>query len=1097
MGKTLKTVGMVIGAAALIATGAGAILMPGLSGGITLFGVSTGTLNMISAGVAAVGGLLDKPESRGSGSPDEWTSNPDQPTPFAFGRVGVSGKIIHRDEYGPDNRLQGIVSVYSGAGPIQGFVSYEAGDVPVSFMSNGGTAIGKYNRQMWRSWRLGDQPDDALSLPSGLDGGAVMPAWGAAYRLSGKACELLTVQQDSKFTVYPTGVPTPKAVLDGINGYDPRYDGTYPGGSGVCRLGDRSTYRYIDNPIIAALNWALGLVENGQVVGGVGASVNGIDVPAFVEAANIADANGWKVSAWPDTSEDVSAVLKQFLQAGGASYARHAGKISCVSRGAARASVVTITARDTAGPLELDTGSSGFNRLNQITPEFMSSQHGWKHVPTDPVAFPALRAEDGGKKSDSIQYRFVPQANQAAQLAAYDILDAREPFSGTIPLKPHLRRLKRGDCFVIDEPGFLLDGVKCMVLSRTYDAQTGEVRLAFRSETDGKHDLALGKTTTMPTYPGLTPVDPTLVNPPNPLDWTVIVRPPAPEGGGQLPGFLLQGVVNNATAHRVLVETGPTDDGPWTQAYFGPPTAETIEITVDANTTYFIAVSYFNAAGNQSARTVYGPYDTNPLIAGGLTGFESLQPLLDAIEVTQALGEALGQDAGARILDLLGGQDLVAQSIFRLAADIEARQRYTRELGFIEGERVGTYAQRRTTELFTGQTALVEDVSLIGARTEDGLGWLLRGDTVQIGGGQTLVSALVQLQAQTSETAASVVELTEVTAGQAEASARQLSLLGAEVPGSSIFRLSETTLQVGTRGSLGSVLDSLIATDGSNSSSISSLLSLTSSQASSLTALSSTVGGHTSSISSLFSVTNGLGARWTVGIDADGAAIGLVADGATRAWLFKGASFTILDDGNGLSYTPATGRMKIVKGSQKTVLGAGGSLVLWAGSTGISDGDETVDNGILGIGSGDSYFGGRTLSGPFGSGAGSPSVISIVGWTTVAEATARTFRNGGVVARASWRATLSSDGAPPPTIHGLVWRIVTTDMGGGDLQMMMGGFVEGPANIANINMGAAFTEANVTVTGLRRILLQLSVSGTDNTAGATVHSAQFDGLYAA
>jgi hypothetical protein len=624
MGKTLKTVGMVLGAAAMIATGVGALAMPGLAGSVTLFGVSTGTLNLASAGLTAVGGLLDKPQSAGSGSPSDWTSNPDQPTPFAFGRVGVAGKIIHRDEFGKDNKLQGIVSIFSGAGPIKGFVSYKADDLAVSFESNGGTAIGKYRRQMWRSWRLGAQPDTALSLPTGLDEGAVMPAWDYRYKLSGKACDLLTVQQDSKFSVYPSGVPTPMVELDGVFGYDPRYDSTYPGGAGPCRLGVRSTYIWIDNPIIAGLNWALGMVENGQVVGGIGASIHGIDVPAFVEAANVADANDWKVTAWPDTSEDASQVLRQFLQAGGASYARHAGKISCVTRGAARPSIVTITARDTCGPLELDTGSSSFNRLNTITPEFMSAAHGWQHVPTDPVTFASLRAEDGGKKADRIRYRFAPSAKQAGQLAAYDILDAREPFSGTIPLKPHLRRLKRGDCFTLSEPGFLLDGVKFIVLGRTYDAQKGEVRLAFRSETDGKHDLALGKTATMPEYPGLTPADPTVVSPPNPDDWVITPRPPGP-GGTLVPGFDLSGVVGNSTATAIEVQWWevpdgtdhmelPPEDAVWQSAGTWPPTATGISINVPGGRYYWIGLIHIRNL-NYSERTPYGPYLAGVLVA--------------------------------------------------------------------------------------------------------------------------------------------------------------------------------------------------------------------------------------------------------------------------------------------------------------------------------------------------------------------------------------------------------------------------------------------------------------------------------------------------
>ncbi|WP_312126353.1 hypothetical protein, partial [Brevundimonas sp.] len=672
MGKALKTVGMVVGAAALVATGAGAILMPGMAGTTTLFGVSVGTLNTVSAGLVAVGGMLDKPQSAGSGSADEWTSNPDQPTPFAFGRVGCSGKIVHRDEYGPDNRLQGIVSVYSGAGPIKAFVGYKVDGVSVTFASNGGTANGKYNRQMWRSWRLGAQPDTALSLPTGLDGGAVMPAWGAAYKLSGKACELLTVQQDSKFSVYPTGLPTPQATIEGIFGYDPRYDSTYPGGFGDCRLGVRSTYRWINNPIIGGLNWALGMVENGKVVGGIGASPQGIDIPAFVEAANVADANAWTVTAWPDTSEDVSEVLKQFLQAGGASYARHAGKISCVSRGAAKPSIVTVTGRDTCGPIELDTGSSLFNRINTITPSFMSEAHGWKHVPADPVTFESLRTEDGGKRGDQITYRFVGKAQQAAQLAAYDILDAREPFSGTVPFKPHLRRLKRGDCFVLSEPGFLLDGVKCMVLGRTYNAQTGEVRVAFRSETDGKHPLALGKSTTMPDYPVLAPADPTLVSPPLPNDWTIEPRPPG-EGGVQVPIIDIIGEVSNGTATAVhfewwVVPVGgdpydmPPLDAVWQSAGIWPPTVTSIPVQANPGASIWIGVSYLRGE-NFSERALYGPIVVPGLISDDTTHLkgEPVQNVLDRLVGVEAIS-ASNQTAVSDLEEVYGDTVSAAQS---------------------------------------------------------------------------------------------------------------------------------------------------------------------------------------------------------------------------------------------------------------------------------------------------------------------------------------------------------------------------------------------------------------------------------------------------
>lgn len=642
MGKALKTVGVIIGGAALIATGVGALAMPALAGTTTLFGVSVGTLNTISSGLIAVGGMLDKPKSQGSASPDEWTSNPDQPTPFLMGRMGVAGKIVQRDEFGPDNMYQGIVGIISGAGPIRGVTAFAGDKQPVTFGANGIAISSQWQGEMWMVRRAGAQPDTALSVPAGLKSGGDAFEWSSAAKLSGKACYLQVLGENSKGTAFPAGIPDPVHEAEGIFGYDPRYDDTYPGGAGPCRLGVRSTYRWIEDGGTGALNWALGLVENGQVVGGIGASIDGIDVPAFVEVANIADANGWKLAAWPDSSEDASAVLDQLLQAAGAVRARHAGKISCVSRGAPRASVATITARDTAGDIELDTAPSLFNRLNTITPRFMSSAAGWLLTPANPVSFAQYVTDDGGKHGDQIDYRFVPLLKQAAELAAYDILDAREPFSGTIPLKAHMRHLKRGDTFLVSEPGFLMDGVKCIVLSRSYNPKTAQVRIGFRSETDSKHALALGKTTTLPAFPVLTPTDTTYVSPPAPTDWTVIVRPPS-EGGGQVPGFDLTGAVGNAAAYRVLVEYGPTDTsaGPWTVAYDGPPTTEHLSITVPANEVYYVAISYLNQAGNVSQRTIYGPYTApgltadDVIIPGGRRISEQFPATVDLLVLTE------------------------------------------------------------------------------------------------------------------------------------------------------------------------------------------------------------------------------------------------------------------------------------------------------------------------------------------------------------------------------------------------------------------------------------------------------------------------------
>ncbi len=616
-----------------------------------------------------------QPQVGAAGRTFEWTLDPDGPIPFAAGRVGVAGSAVHRKTFGPDLMYYGFVSIISGAGPIDGYETFRGDDEFVTFDAAGKAVTSQWTGEMWMQRSLGYQPDTALPSPSGLKHNATLPMWSGSHRLSGKAGYMLVLGENSKRSAYPTGEPKPLHVVRGLKGWDPRRDSTYPGGSGPCRLHDPSTWIYITNPILWGLKWALGLWESpvgkgapqvGYQVGGIGAKLSGIDVPAFVAAANVADANGWTVAAYPTTDDDKSQVLDSFLQAGGAIYAQRAGKISCISRAAPRPSLVTITAVDTAGPLEIDTAASRIDRINTIRPKFWSEAHRWQLTAIDDVTAQAYQDEDGGVRPRPLDYHYVPSAKQAAQLAALQIAHTREGIAGVIPLKPHMQRIRPGDAFTITEPGFVLNGLKCLCLNTEYDPATRIVRVTFVSETDGKYEWALGQSPTPPAPPALTPVDPTHVSPPLPGDWTVVPRPPAP-GGGQLPGFDLGGIVSNETATAVIVEYGPTATGPWTQAYQGPPTVTTIPIDgLQPGATYYIAVQY-QRNQNYSDRHVYGPY-TAPNLEPSHLNSEPVQDILDKLTNTADLAEQ-NRQAVADLEEVYG--DTASAAASAAAAAIE------------------------------------------------------------------------------------------------------------------------------------------------------------------------------------------------------------------------------------------------------------------------------------------------------------------------------------------------------------------------------------------------------------------------------------------
>lgn len=592
----------------------------------------------------------------GGRAPGEWVADPNAGIPFAIGpRIGVGGNIVYKNTWGKDNEYKGLVSVISGAGPITGYLGFTADKEAVTF--SGDAATGRYSGQMWMRRTMGNQPDVALSDPS-------MPGWGANYKLSGKASFLWVLKQDSKFSVYPQGEPSPIHVVSGIKGYDPRFDDTFPGGAGTCRLGVPATYRTITNPIIADLNWCLGLKENGKVVGGLGVSPAGIHWAAYTRAANIADANGWVVAALPRSDEPKSEVRAAFLQAGGAVISRQAGLISCVSRGAPKSPVMTISAADTAGPIELDTAANVLNRLNQITPRYLSEAHDWQLVAAAPVTSSVYLTEDRGRlRSDQRDYPYVPNAKQAAELAALDLANTREGIAGRWPLKAFCRDLEPGDVFTVDEPGMLLDGMDFLVLHREFEPATSTVYVTFVSETAGKVDWALGRTPNPPPTPALSArVD---LSPPASGDWSVALPTPVP-GNVQVPMATITINVDNARAEGLIVEKGPSSTGPWRQIKEVAINGTTLTVPLydlAPNEVFWLALSYRAADTGLSVRDVKGPFPAGDLVAGDTTHLkgEPVQNILDRLVGVEAIS-ASNQTAVSDLEEVYGDTVSAAQS---------------------------------------------------------------------------------------------------------------------------------------------------------------------------------------------------------------------------------------------------------------------------------------------------------------------------------------------------------------------------------------------------------------------------------------------------
>ncbi len=613
---------------AFAAVGAGMSMTAAAAVGFTTLGV---TAAGIGYGLIELSQVLTPRLSQAEGASVDWKANPRAGIPYAFGRTGTGGNIIFQRSAGEKSKYLNFVTVYTGAGPIEGYESTSFNDVAVSFTSDGGEgATGYYRNRMWLTSSLGGHPDTFLhwsatgSKDTPANHGGQPAEWTATHVMSGFASDMVAFEYDP--AVYSSGPPKKLRVGKWVKVYDPRKDSTYPGGSGPHRALNEATYEWSENPYLHALTWALGRWQNGKRVLGLGAPIATIDVGAFVEGANVADANGWKCGGVAYSTDDKYEVFKAFLQAGGGKPLKLAARLSCVVT-TPRVSLAVLTQADVVGDVTVTGGQGRRQRINTIWPRYREEAQAWQLVAQDaPVTVAAYYPVDGGQRSKEIEYAYVQSATQAAQLARYDIENMRELGPATFPCKPIWSGYKPGDCITVTEPEYGLNNQKMLIVGRQTNPATMMVTLTCMSETDGKHGFALGQTGTPPATPALTGVDPGAIPAPAASVWAA-VGGTVSNSGQSLPAIIITSgadgsYYDNANAISVIVEYQLAGSGVWQSGVEAPAQQSTQTITLTGmapGSSYFVGLRYRTVRGITSVnRLVLGPVTTGGVAAGGI-----------------------------------------------------------------------------------------------------------------------------------------------------------------------------------------------------------------------------------------------------------------------------------------------------------------------------------------------------------------------------------------------------------------------------------------------------------------------------------------------
>jgi hypothetical protein len=800
---------------------------------VAIAGVSLATIATV-AGVAmmAVSMLtMQVPSPSSAGTQLDVKLDTKAPVPVLYGHTATGGTVIYRETSGKKNAILYMAVALSVAGPIGGIEYTYANDALVNFTGAPATRMATvasttptskklYQNKLGVRYLHGEAPSkETISQAFGTFG----PAPNSPGHASGHALALVRAEYDTD--QFPQGLPKFKWTAFGVSVYDPRKDSTYPGGVGSHRLADDTTWEFSENPYLCALHWTLGKWRNGRKICGIGAKPSEVDLAAFVRGANVADANGWTCGGVVTSGDDKFSVLATILASGGGVPIARGAMISCLVNTPVTA-VTTITSSDVVGDFEVQASGSFRDRYNAVIPTYREPTQFWNLIQGEEVSSAVYVAEDNGQvASQEVELMMVQRAAQAHQLATYKLVNSREFLTFTAVLKMRALALRVGDAAIVDIPEIAAEGVKCIVTNREYSPDSQTVAVTFRSENDGKHAFALGQSQVAPASLTLNGYDPSDMDAPGALAWSVQGGQITSENGTAKPIIRVTGAYDNPYAREIIIEFRPAGTSSWIQYGVYPRDTTTIEIAgVTTGTAYEVAVSYRSILNATSDRTIYGP---------GLAGDESFAwssvggagkpednatvgapsgtPVgdRDADDVTEAIDQH--ENVIKQLPDLV--TSLIHEPIEQLAAlhvkygainmrksialaegnavAIRDLRIYVDETGAIVSEDLLNLTSRmRNNEaglLDLSQTyasdkeALASQLTDIIARTDENEGRILDEKEVRTTENAATASTLSQLQAKTGDIAAAIEDVRKATTDLESATAERATRIETRV----------------------------------------------------------------------------------------------------------------------------------------------------------------------------------------------------------------------------------------------------------------------------------------------------------------------------
>lgn len=587
---------------------AGGMLSASVAAGAPL-AAATGLLLRTVAIQQLMKALSPKPKNINGGAQIRFGPNPQAPRPFLFGRTGTAGTPVVATTHGAgknNNKWLTYIVALSAFGPVQSIEALALNGVNAP-VSGGMVVSGQYANKVWSTYRNGEW----TQVWTPTFGPSTIPEWTPNHRGAGIAHACLTYEYDPN--VFTGGAPAPVWTVQG---------------STEIYNASTLTVGYSGYPADVYYTILRGIQSPNGTRLGVGLAAADIDQAKIAAWRAVCVANNWTVGGvWQVTAETPADVLRAVLQAGGAEFAINDGKAS-VDFFASAASAYTIRESDLAGdPIERPS-TDRKARVSRIIPRFRSEADGWDLVPAAPVVDTTLDTQDGNRRrTETIDFPYVSSAQQARQLAAYNLRARRSPVF-ELPIKPHGVGIPSGARVTLDLGEYGISTTTGVVIKNDATAIDGGT-LTVRSDPVDLHTWALSQDGSTASG-GSMPRDPaSTVQNVDTVDWSAAAAS-ITASGTTLPIIRVTGTFPNPTLARLDVQIKPNASTDWIDTnslVSGTPALEIRGLT--PNTIYNIRARYVTTGGAASPGwTNFANVTTGTLVAGEASSVPINQNLL-------------------------------------------------------------------------------------------------------------------------------------------------------------------------------------------------------------------------------------------------------------------------------------------------------------------------------------------------------------------------------------------------------------------------------------------------------------------------------------